>query len=151
MIWKDIYLLPRFVTVNSTLRMFQYKILNNVLYLNKQLFLFGKVSSKLCSFCNREDETVIHLFSECLTTKEVWKKLISHFKSALKLPELTPQSAIFGFLLNDKETLLINNLILLLFKVHIYESRSSKVLFIDTVLRKIRYTYVLEKKLFYQQ
>ena len=143
-VWKDVYLLPRLVTVNSTLRMFHFKILNNILYLNKKLFIFGKVSSKLCSFCNREDETVIHLFSECSIAKEIWKKLINYFRTGLQLPEITAQSAIFGFLLADRDTFLIKNLILLLFKIHIYESRSSKALFFESVLKKIRATYVLE-------
>ena len=40
--WKKIYLLVRIVTKDSTLRAFQFKLLNNVLYLNKMLFKFGK-------------------------------------------------------------------------------------------------------------
>ena len=125
------------MTINSTLRMFHFKILNNILYLNKKLFIFGKVSSKLCSFCNRQDETVIHLFSECAITKEIWKKSINYFRSGLQLPEITPQSAIFGLLLTDKDTFLIQNLILLLFKIYIYESRSSKALFFESFLKKL--------------
>ena len=34
--WKEIYTLPRKVTINAYLRSFQYKILNNILYLNKK-------------------------------------------------------------------------------------------------------------------
>ena len=45
--WKSIYLLPRHVTLNTNLRMFQYKLLNNVLYLNNMLFRFKKVDSPL--------------------------------------------------------------------------------------------------------
>ena len=48
--WKNIYLLVRIVTKDSTLRAFQFKLLNNVLYLNKMLFKFGKSGSPLCSF-----------------------------------------------------------------------------------------------------
>ena len=33
--WKSIYLLPRKVTLDSHTRIFQYKILNNILYLMK--------------------------------------------------------------------------------------------------------------------
>ena len=36
--WKKIYILPRVVTINSFQRNFQYKILHNILYLNKILF-----------------------------------------------------------------------------------------------------------------
>ena len=38
--WKQIYLLPRLVALDSYSRSFQYKILNNVLYLNKRRHLF---------------------------------------------------------------------------------------------------------------
>ena len=75
LIWKDIYLLPRKVTLDSKIRSFQYKILNNVLYLNKKLLLFGKASSLLCSFCKLDDETILHLFYECNFTKELWNRL----------------------------------------------------------------------------
>ena len=36
--WTKIYDLPRKTTVDTRLRMFQYKILNNVLYLNENVF-----------------------------------------------------------------------------------------------------------------
>ena len=39
--WKEIYLTERKATANSYLRCFDYKIINNVLYLNKKLFQFG--------------------------------------------------------------------------------------------------------------
>ena len=70
---------------------------------------------------------------------------INYFRTGnLQLPEITPQSAIFGFLLAD--TFLIKNLILLLFKIHIYESRSSKALFFESVLKKIRTIHMFWKK-----
>ena len=40
--WKLIYLLPRDISWRTSCRGFQYKILNNVLYLHKMLFRFGK-------------------------------------------------------------------------------------------------------------
>ena len=36
--WKAIYLLPRIATVDTTIRVFQYKLLNNILFLNKMLY-----------------------------------------------------------------------------------------------------------------
>ena len=33
--WDKIYLSPRLATIDTTLRSFQYKILNNVIFLNK--------------------------------------------------------------------------------------------------------------------
>ena len=60
--WKSIYMLTRLVTIDSRLRVFQYKLLNNALYLNQMLFTFGKADSPLCSFCKIIDETPLHLF-----------------------------------------------------------------------------------------
>ena len=48
--WKQIYLLPRLVTLGSYSRSFQYKILKNVFYLNKKHFKFRKSTSPLCRF-----------------------------------------------------------------------------------------------------
>ena len=39
--WKKIYMLPRLTTIESSLRSFQYKILNNVLFLNERLYKFN--------------------------------------------------------------------------------------------------------------
>ena len=64
----SIYLLPRCVTLDTNLRMFQYKLLN-VLYLNNMLFSFKKVDSPHCSYCNEEEEILLHLFHSCLKTK----------------------------------------------------------------------------------
>ena len=56
--WKLIYLLPREISRSTSCGAFQYKILNNVLYLNKMLFRFGKTLSALCSFCKLHEETL---------------------------------------------------------------------------------------------
>ena len=63
--WKFIYLLPRILTTTTSLRAFQYKVLNNVLYLNYKLFQFKVSTTSLYSYCNKHDETIQHLFSIC--------------------------------------------------------------------------------------
>ena len=73
--WKSIYLLPRLVTLDTNPRMFQYKLLSNVFYLNNTLFRFKNVDSPLCSYCNVEEETLLQLFHSCLKTKQLWNKL----------------------------------------------------------------------------
>ena len=61
--WKKVYLLPRFCTIDAYSRMFQYKILNNVLYLNDELFHLHLVDSPLCLLCNGAIENIEHLFT----------------------------------------------------------------------------------------
>ena len=68
--WKEIYILARKVSLDCNVRSFQYKVLNNVLYLNKKMFFFGKSPSSLCSFCKQADQTILHLSYECNIMKE---------------------------------------------------------------------------------
>ena len=61
--WKSVYMFPTIIMKDSWLRIFQYKLLNNVLYLNKIPFRFAKINLTLCSFCKLEDETTLDLFA----------------------------------------------------------------------------------------
>ena len=61
--WELIYLIPRILTENPSLRAFQYNVMNNVLHLNHKHFQFKVSTNSLCSYCNKHDQTVQHLFS----------------------------------------------------------------------------------------
>ena len=41
------------------------------------LFKFGKVTSPPCSLCKLHNETIMHLFYDCLIVKELWNQLKS--------------------------------------------------------------------------
>ena len=104
--------------------MFQYKILNNILFLNKLLFKLEKVQSPLCSFCNSEDETPLHIFCTCNVTKRLWNKLKYFVSRYLHIPEITPRSALLEFLniSNQQQNFLLINHLLLIFKHYQYMS-----------------------------
>ena len=70
----------------------------------------------------------------------LWNELVLFFKNEFSLFDLTPQAAFLGFLgfLNvDPELLLIQNHLLLIFKIYIYNSRKSQSLKIKSLLREI--------------
>ena len=90
-------MLPHLATYNTYVQSFQYKLLKNVLFLNKKLYIFGITSSPLCSFCNLCDKTPLHILYECPHIKCLWLELVQFFQNSLVLPALTPQTAIFGF------------------------------------------------------
>ena len=138
--WKHIYLLPRLVTLDSYSGSFQYKVLINVLYLNKKLFTFRKSTSLLCPFCKLSDEAVLHLFYECNIILNLWNELVSFFENEFTLFDLTPQPVFLGFLsfINvNSELLLIQNHLLLIFEIYIYNSRKSESLKIKSLIREI--------------
>ena len=123
---KEIYLLPRKVSIDTNLRMFQYKILNNILYLiNKQLFIFDKEDTKLCSYCRLQNELTNHFFVECKSSIKLWSDLENYCQCSFDLPILNPQSVTFGFFEIDPDLLILLNHILLLCKYYIYSSRGS--------------------------
>ena len=68
-------------------------------------------------------------------------------KSVLHLPDLTPQSAIFGFFGIDPSVYLITNHLLLIFKFHVYNARSIKKVNIDILKRKIKKVQETEKNI----
>ena len=134
--WKNIYLMPRRSTIDSYLRIFQYKILNNILYLNKMLFKFGLIETSSCSFCKLKDETVLHLFVECNIVLDLWNKLRVFYSNCLEIPPLLPQSAIFGYLGDIRNALLTNHL-QFIFKCYVYKSKEKENLNLKTLIKCI--------------
>ena len=105
--------------------MSQYKILNNILFLNMLLFNFEKVQSPLCSFRNSADEMLLHIFYTGNITKPLWNKLKYFVSQYLYTPEITLQSALLPFLniVNNQQNFLLITHLLLIFKHYLHISR----------------------------
>ena len=88
--WKLIYKLPRIATYDGKIRIFQYKLLNNMLHLNKNLFHFGMIFKPKCSICKSCDETPQHLFYECIYTEHLRNHLQLYISRKIALPASTP-------------------------------------------------------------
>ena len=127
--------------------MFQYKILNNILYLNTQLFIFDKKDTKLCSYCILQDETTNHIFAECKFAIKLWSDLKDYCQYSFDLPILNPQSATFGFFKIDPDLVILLNHLLLLYKYCIYSSRDSSKLSLAVLLKNMKKFFDLEKKI----
>ena len=86
--WNYIYILPRIVTSDPYTRYFQYKVLNNALYLNEKLFIFGISESSRCYFCNQSNEKTEHLLCNCFVAKALQNGFLN---------DLTTQAAFLTF------------------------------------------------------
>ena len=137
-----VYLLPQKTTIESRMRIFQYKIL--IQYLSNMLHKCGYVESSMCSLCNSETETMTHLLCHCIKTDQLWNSLISWCKDCLTLPLLEANTAILGFCdFRDEKSKLINH-ILTLFRYFLCTNRNIKYavnfhalkLFISSVQKK---------------
>ena len=84
------------------------------------LFTIGKTKAPLCSFYHSYDETIKHIFLECIYVKQLWNHLRLFLTNDISLPIPTPQTAIFGFINGiESNVYKINNHILLLFQLHV--------------------------------
>ena len=113
--------------------MFQYKCLNNILYLNCTLFKIGLSDTPLCSFCQTDNETTSHLFFSCHVSEKVWSDLRNFLCPKLLIPPLDLQSAVIGFLELPDNNIFINN-ILLMYKITLYRNRANNTVTARNVL-----------------
>ena len=106
-----------FTSISAYLRSFQYKILSNVLYLNKKLHTLVYQTNNCC-FCKMEEETISHQFYYCNQIQNIWNQVQTYFTDCLRFSQLTSQTTIFGFNKIDNDT--FQSHILLSLRLHIY-------------------------------
>ena len=112
--WSKVYMTPRWVRIESSLRIFQYNLLNNCVYLNNRLSKFDQTISPLCSLCNEEPEEMLHFFCLCSKTQEFWHNLRKLLQRYLQLPGLTLAVVILSsWNMEDVNNILYNHIILL--------------------------------------
>ena len=91
------------------------------------------------------------MFGECVRVSQLWSQLRIFFSADLNPPLSTPQTVIFGFLVEtDKYIFKITNHLLLIFKMYIYKSREKGSVDISRLIKEIRKIQTLEKKYSYQ-
>ena len=127
---------PHLANIETTLRSFQYKILNNVLFLNENLYTFGIQILLFALFVTLKKKTPIHIFFDCIHVKCLWERLPMKFQNDFILPSFTPQTAVLGLHneANDNYNLLSH--ILLIFK-YIYISREKRTLNINILIANL--------------
>ena len=115
--WKEVYMIPRKVSISSFIRIFQYKILNNILRLNRKISKFHQGV--------RRWRHIAHFF-QCDKTQLLWEILSNKVADFLSLPMLEPELALLGkWNINKNEKVLINHIVLL-FKKFIFDNRSNR-------------------------
>ena len=108
---------------------------------------FGISETSQCSFCNQNNETIQHLFRHCFVVKALWNDLNTFFENHLSLYDLTPQVAFFGFTKKDLDDTILQNHLLLVFKIYLYKSRSYGFVCLKPLLLEIKKINCLEKKI----
>ena len=107
-------------------RVFQFKILHNVLPTNNILHRWKIIDSPRCSFCFIAEETIHHLFCECHRTITLYlqiKELLD--KCDINLPDINVNYILTGVPPTSPSHSLINH-ILILYKYCVYMCRENE-------------------------
>ena len=75
--WEEVHTRNFNSCIVTRLRSFYFKLFHNAIALNKFLYMIKKRDSPCCSFCDKEEETLIHLFCNCDLVKPLWNKLLN--------------------------------------------------------------------------
>ena len=107
-------------------RSFQYRLLHRAILTNKNLYKWNVVSSELCTFCNLEAESYIHLFVYCKYVEKLWLEVESLMHRISGHPiHFNLKTVILNTFVEGNH---INNFIGLVCKQYIYRKRCYKEL-----------------------
>ena len=109
------------------------------------LFKFGKVTSLPCSLCKLHNETIMHLFYDCLIVKELCNQLKSILSNDLS--NMYTTECYIQILGVDTNEHFILNHFLLIFEMYIYNARTTRYLNISHLLIYIKGIRDTEEKL----
>ena len=92
----------------------------------------------MCSFCYTEAETKLHVFHKCSLPKICRNQFLLFFETDLDFPDLTAQAALFDFInKSDNKLNILQNLILLIFKLYVYQSKEREVLNLNSLIKNV--------------
>ena len=135
--WKNIHSLPFKSTIDTKLRSFQYKYIMRILPTNQFLSKCNIINSSLCDFCNRQPETLEHLFWECHFVRAFWTQIHNFCIANNQTFNLCYENISFGLYNSSSFNLL--NCIILLAKYFIFRNKYLKT--IPSVAAFIPYLY----------
>ena len=126
------------------MRAFQFKISHLIFYTNVMLFDRNMIDSPLCTFCQRHNETLLHLFVSCKYVKPLWLSIENILE--YNFNETEKLFGCFSTMKNKQFDVLSHITILLKYYVHICRLKdqipSPKVL-----RRRILYSQFLESEI----
>ena len=123
-VWKNVCNFNWKCTQDVKLRWFQFRLLNRILCTNLLLVKIGRSENPKCTFCNKVNESIVHLFWECEYIVKYWNDFQCWVNNQLNTNiSLKKEMILFGKYIG--KDYIFNN-ILLIMKFNIYRSRVNK-------------------------
>ena len=117
-----------FMTPQSV-KVFQYKILNSILYTNAKLYKIGFKLNDACSFCSSQPETLYHFLYLCPFSADFWHDFEVFWHQLLKekIP-LFLQDILLGMIGQNSPSLNLLNYLIMIGKLYLWDCRTSQIL-----------------------
>lgn len=74
--WEEVHISNFTSTIDTRLRSFYFKIFHKTIALNGFLCKINRRDSPNCIFCDKFDETMVHLFCDCEKVSPIWECLL---------------------------------------------------------------------------
>ena len=103
-----------------------------------------------CTFCGEEDETLTHLFSDCIHVKPLWAEIGRRMQiSVYDYENLALENKLFGFYKKiSNQNYMIWSQITMLVKYYIHVCRiNTKLPYVGVLIKRIEYVENLEFKI----
>ena len=142
---RESFILPHSVALESYVKAFQYKILNNILYTNTKLCKIGFRADDLCTFCEAERETLY----QCTYARQFWNDFeLCWFRLSNQVVHLTLENVLFGMLSTQCPSHTLLNYFIIIEKLFLWDCRRKQIHpKIQGYQNKIAIKYEIERKI----
>ena len=148
----ELFKVSNTATLSTKLKDFQYRILHGALITNSHLFKWKIKPNDLCSFCQAETESMVHLLIRCQTSKNIWNSIIKIIYDGTGTRiNLTEKEILLGVNGLDPFNKLINN-INMITKQYLYACRCiNKLPLITQLVHKIKEVREIEHAIYWDR
>ena len=139
--WSRYFFILRRCCRDIYLVNFQYKFLHRIVPTNDFLYKIHFKDTKICSFCNTEEETVEHLFFYCSVTLQFLHILFSYLNKYFHNIQLSKVHFLLGYV----DQSLFCNLLIIIAKNYIYKCKfHNSIPNIVDLKNRLKKYYLLE-------
>ncbi len=123
--WHKIFTLPKHTTLDSQIRIFQYKIIHRILSTNSLLHKYQLRDNPFYDHCKNVTETVEHTFHLCPLKLKLWYDLAEWLSPDIDLyPFINSENILLGI---HEENSPLENIIIVAIKRYIYINKCKSI------------------------
>lgn len=146
--WKAAYVLASKCTKSSKLIVFNFKFLHRRLSTNSFLQKIGLRDNDMCTFCQKEKESLLHLFWDCNNSRFFWNNVFSWMQTCqfVSKEDILQAATCMGLRPDTSQFSLQINFCFLTSKYFIWLCRfKERNPMFEQYLRYLQHIYQLEK------